>query len=387
MPRFCGANSADGTRASARYSTRWTKRFAGRFMTASRYRPGRRAASRCLATRRIPCCRILARERTSRSKMAWRSPPCSRRRRAPGCRLCSPPTSGCAASASPRCSLARASTACASIQPTTIFACATRSSSRMPSFASSSTATTSCRPRAPRRPLPEHAGFPHHLRYTLRLLGNLCALRLGLRIALQDAERRELRRHGGRLDRLLDCGDERLARVLRNPRRRQEAEPDAEELLGMAELAQRRDVDLRYAARGGDTAERAGFEMRAERAEREHDAFDVAAAQRGDGGRGARMRNRHELRAGERVDELHAEVADRADARMSDAHAAGILLRVLNELREALVGRVAAHRQHARRARADAERHEIAHRVVRDALAVENDAKGERAVLREKYRL
>ena len=126
MPRSCGANSAGGTRASARYSTRWTKRFAGRFMTASRYRPGRRAASRCLATRRIRCCRILARERTSRSKMAWRSPPCSRRRRAPGCRLCSPPTSGCAASASPRCSLARASTACASIQPTTIFACATR---------------------------------------------------------------------------------------------------------------------------------------------------------------------------------------------------------------------------------------------------------------------
>ena len=126
--------------------------------------------------------------------------------------------------------------------------------------------------------------------------------------------------------------------------------------------------------------------MRAERAEREHDAFDVAAAQRGDGGRGARMRNRHELRAGERVDELHAEVADRADARMSDAHAAGILLRVIDELREALRA-PAAHRQHARRARADAERHEIAHRVVRDALAVENDAKGERAVLREKDRL
>ena len=77
-------------------------------------------------------------------------------------------------------------------------------------------------------------------------------------------------------------------------------------------------------------AERARLDVRAERAEREHDAFDVLTAQGRDGRRGAGIRHREQLRAGERVDQLDAEVADRARAGVADAHAAGLLLRVLD---------------------------------------------------------
>jgi len=41
-------------------------------------------------------------------------------------------------------------------------------------------------------------------------------------------------------DRLLDCAGKHLPRVLGNSRRRQKAEPDAEEIILIAEIAHRR---------------------------------------------------------------------------------------------------------------------------------------------------
>ena len=129
------------------------------------------------------------------------------------------------------------------------------------------------------------------------------------------------------------------------------------------------------------------LEVRAQRTERQHDAFDVLAAQCDDGRRGAGVGNRHQLRARERVDQLHAEIADRAGAGMADAHPARVLLRVLDQFREAPERRVAAHDEDARRSRSGAERHQVAQRIVGSRLRVENGAKGERAVLREQDRL
>jgi len=84
--------------------------------------------------------------------------------------------------------------------------------------------------------------------------------------------------------------------------------------------------------------------------ERQHDAFDVLSAQRDNGRGGTGVRNRHQLRTRERVDQLHAEITDRARARVTDAHLARVLLRVLDQLREGLVRSVAAHDEQARRA-------------------------------------
>ena len=166
------------------------------------------------------------------------------------------------------------------------------------------------------------------------------------------------------------------------------AEPDAEQFLLIAELAHRRDVDkLGEPARGDEAPERPRLDVGAQRAERKHDAFDLLSAQGDDGGGSAGIGNRRELRARERIDRLHAEVTDGAGAGVTDAHLARPALRVLDQLREGLVRGVAAHDEHARRARGGAERHQVPERVVADRLRVENGTKGERAVLREQDRV
>src|SRR5687768_14282505 len=122
-------------------------------------------------------------------------------------------TSVCAASAWRRSSSGRASTGCASIRHRAIWACVTRSSLRTPNSASSFTATTSCRTRAPRRRLLfDEPCLARHIAHALRFLADLGGLLLGAGVGLQDAERGEPGRDGGRLDRLLDRAGERLDR-------------------------------------------------------------------------------------------------------------------------------------------------------------------------------
>jgi len=121
--------------------------------------------------------------------------------------------------------------AAVSIPPATISACATHSSSRMQNSASSFTATTWCRTRAPRRqPFSKRLLLAAALRLSgcfsrlpstsSQQAGLSCvwvtrvnssrisaAILLGRGVALHNAERRELHRDGRGLDRLLDRTD------------------------------------------------------------------------------------------------------------------------------------------------------------------------------------
>jgi hypothetical protein len=123
--------------------------------------------------------------------------------------------------------------------------------------------------------------------------------------------------------------------------------------------------------------------VRGQGTERGHDAFDVLSPQGGNGGARARVGNAHELDAGQVADQLHAQVTHRTHAGVTDAHGAGVLLRVLDQFHERLVRRIAAHHEHAGRTRAEAERHKVAERVVGNGWGVENGTKRERAVLGE----
>src|SRR5215213_7824229 len=118
--------------------------------------------------------------------------------------------------------------ACGWIRCPVIWAPGMRSWWRTPNSASSFTPTTWCR-----RPCAssDRGGLPRRLAHALELLADLGCHLLRARVSLQDAERREFRRDCGRFHRLLDGGHQRFARFLRNARRREEAEPDAEELL------------------------------------------------------------------------------------------------------------------------------------------------------------
>src|SRR6185503_21036562 len=123
-----------------------------------------------------------------------------------------------------------------------------RSSSRTPSSASSCTATTWCPRRAPRPPSLDEAGLLGQIAHALELVARLGGLLFGCGVALQDAQWREPGRGGRRLDGLLDRADERLARIVGNAGRREEGEPDAEEILRIAEVAHRAQVGkLRHA--------------------------------------------------------------------------------------------------------------------------------------------
>jgi len=70
--------------------------------------------------------------------------------------------------------------------------------------------------------------------------------------------------------------------------------------------------------------------LSAQRTERQYDAFDVFSAQCNDGRRSAGIRNPHEFRIRERVDQPHAEITDGAGAGVTNAHLARSLLRVLD---------------------------------------------------------
>src|SRR5688500_17655582 len=159
---------------------------------------------------------------------------------------------------------------CASIPCPAISACATQSSSRTPSSESSSTATTSCRTRAQRRRLLfDEPRLARHVAHALRFLLDLGGLLLGAGVRLQDAERGEPRRDRRRLDRLLYRAGQGLARVLGDTGGGEKAEPDTEQLLRVAQLAQRRDVgNIGNPARCYEAAERTRLDVRAERAER-----------------------------------------------------------------------------------------------------------------------
>src|SRR5258706_10134577 len=331
--------------------------------------------------RRIRCCRILGRAPISRSRTAWRWRRSWRRRTRPRFRRLSLRTSGCAASAWRRFSSAPASTGCAWIRPPAISASATGSSPRTPNSESSFTATTWF-------PSFRQAGLPGHLAHALELLADLRRELLRPGVALNNAERGQPRGDGRRLARLLDRVHEGLPRSFGNARGREKAEPDAEQLLAIAQFPQRRYVrKLGDAVRRGDAAERSGFYVCAQGAERQHYALYLPAAQGGDRRGRAGIWDAEQVRARKSVDQLHAEIADGTHAGMTDAHLARILLRVVDELREAFIRRVASHDQHARRARRQAERRQIAQRIVRSRLGIEHDAKGEGAVLREEKRL
>ena len=218
-----------------------------------------------------PMLRISVKAPISRLKTAWRSRPSWPRRTHREFRRRSWPTSDCVASASRRFSAVRAGTGCVSIRPTPISVRATRSLRRMPNSASICTPTTSCRRRAPQRSPSEdraapatarpasleQAGLPCHFADAAGFEADLGRRLLGRRVALKDAERREPARDAGGVDGLLDRADQGLSRFFRNPRRREKAEPDAEQLLVVAELAHRRDVDeVGKPARRDEAAER-----------------------------------------------------------------------------------------------------------------------------------
>ena len=230
--------------------SRSTRRSAGRSTTASRCRPGPRAGSRCSATRRIRCCRTSARAPTRRSRTAWRSPPSSRRPTRPRARpllayerlrrervaevqlgarkhgLRVDSMGGDLAQARRRSRRARR---------------IPQAALRLRRGAAARAARKRCGIAAVAVAI-RQAGLLRHFAdapSSSRISAASCS---GVGVDLQDAERRELRRDGRRLDRLLDRVDERLARVLRDARRREKAEPDAEQLLLVAELLQRRDV-------------------------------------------------------------------------------------------------------------------------------------------------
>src|SRR4029450_2482382 len=128
------------------------------------------------------------------------------------------------------------------IPPTPTSESATQNSSRTPNSASTFMPTTSCRMRASRRqpccnrslsaprlpPSFHQTGLLGHLAYPLELRADLGRRLLGCCVARQDAERGQSCRDGGCFDRLFDRADEGFPRVLRDPCRREKAEPDAE---------------------------------------------------------------------------------------------------------------------------------------------------------------
>src|SRR3954467_6183090 len=164
----------------------------------------------------------------------------------------------CAANASRRCSSARASMGCAWIPPPGTWPRAIASSRRTRNSANSSTATTCC-------PSFRGARLPRHLPDASGFLANLGGELLRACVGLQDAERRQPCRDRRRLHGLLDRIDQRLPGRFRDSGRRKEAEPNAEQLVLIAELAHRRQIgEFGDAARAHEAAERSGFEVRAQ---------------------------------------------------------------------------------------------------------------------------
>src|SRR4029079_4742103 len=120
-----------------------------------------------------------------------------------------------------------------------------------------STATTSCASFQDAR-LPSYfADAPGLLAYLGRHL-----FRAG--VALEDAERGQPRRDGRRLDCVLDRIHERLPRPIGDSRGREKAEPDAEQIVLVAELLHRRNVgEVGDPVRRDDAAERPALDLRA----------------------------------------------------------------------------------------------------------------------------